>query len=360
MQAEYCVIMAGGKGERFWPCSREETPKQLLNIFGDATLIEQTVLRLSPLIPFENILIVTNAKYADKMRMLLPQLPPDNIIGEPCGRDTAPCVALAAGVIKARAGTEDAVMLLLPSDHCIHDVADFQKDLKACCGLARESASLVTIGIQPTFPSSDYGYIECGDNIGERTFRVRKFVEKPSVARAGEMLAAGNYKWNSGMFIWKVGTVLDIMRRHAPDLAELAVSLEKARVEGSFAETLAAEYAKCRKISIDYAVMEKAENILVLEASFDWDDIGNWTALSHHFRPDGSGNVAVGKFESLNSDGCIVFSNEPEHLLCAVDMKDAVIVHTPDATLFCPKASTPKIKDLLKKLAENPEMKKYF
>lgn len=360
MSAVYCVIMAGGRGERFWPCSREENPKQLLNIFGDATLIEQTVLRLSPLVPFENILIVTNGKYVDKMRMLLPQLPADNIIGEPCGRDTAPCVALAAGVIKARAGKEDAVMVLLPSDHCIHDVANFQKDLKACCGLARESASLITIGIQPTFPSSDYGYIECGEKIGERTFRVRKFVEKPCAARAAEMLSAGNYKWNSGMFIWKVGTVLDIMRRHAPDLAELSASLEKARLDGSFTETLASEYAKCRKISIDYAVMEKAENILVLEASFDWDDIGSWNALSHHFEADSEGNVSVGRFGSLNSNNCIVFSAEPEHLLCAVDMKDAVIVHTPDATLFCPKGSTPKIKELLKKLAENPDMKKYF
>ncbi len=360
MAAEYCVIMAGGKGERFWPCSREETPKQLLNIFGDATLIEQTVLRLSPLIPFENILIVTNGKYADKMRRLLPQLPAENIIGEPCGRDTAPCVALAAGVIKAKSGTEEAVMLLLPSDHCIHDVAGLQKDLKSCCELARKSPSLITIGIPPTFPSSDYGYIECGEKIGEQAYRVRKFVEKPSAERAAEMLSAGNYKWNSGMFVWKVGTVLDIMRRHAPDLADLSAVLEKAWLDGSFGETLAAEYGKCRKISIDYAVMEKAENILVLDASFDWDDIGNWTALSHHFQADKSGNVVVGKFESLDSNSCIVFSDEPEHLLCAIDMNEAVIVHTRDVTLFCPKNSTPRIKELLKMLAEKPDMKKHF
>ncbi|OQA83947.1 MAG: Alginate biosynthesis protein AlgA [Lentisphaerae bacterium ADurb.Bin242] len=360
MAAEYCVIMAGGKGERFWPCSREETPKQLLNIFGDTTLIEQTVLRLVPMIPFENILIVTNRKYADKMRALLPQLPPDNIIGEPCGRDTAPCVALAAGVIKARAGTEDAVMLLLPSDHCIHDAANFQKDLKSCCELARKSSSLITIGIPPTFPSSDYGYIECGEKIGERTCRVRKFVEKPSAGRAAEMLASGNYKWNSGMFVWKVGTVLDILRRHAPDLADLSSALEKAWLDGTFRDVLSAEYETCRKISIDYAVMEKADNIVVLEASFDWDDIGNWTALSHHFQPDKAGNVVVGKFESLNSHDCIIFSGAPDHLLCAIDMNDAVIVHTPDVTLFCPKNSTPKIKEFLAMLAGKPEMKIHF
>ena len=228
MTAVYCVIMAGGKGERFWPCSREENPKQLLNIFGDGTLIEQTVLRLIPLIPFENILIITNERYADKMRALFPQIPSDNIIGEPCGRDTAPCVALAAGVIKAKAGTEDAVMLLLPSDHCIHDVASLQKDLNACCALAAKTSSLITLGIPPTSPSSDYGYIECGGKIAEHTYQVRKFVEKPSAERAAEMLASGNFKWNSGMFVWKVGTVLDIMRRHAPDLEKLSSVLEKA------------------------------------------------------------------------------------------------------------------------------------
>ena len=229
MNNVYCVIMAGGKGERFWPCSRENTPKQLLNIVGKETLIEQTVLRLIPVVPFENILIITNRKYTEKMRQLLPQLPKENIIGEPCGRDTAPCVALAAGVIRKKAGTEDTVMILMPSDHCIHNVAELQKDLEICCRAAAEKPVLATIGIKPFAPSSDYGYIECGKELGEHLYQVRRFVEKPSREKAEEMLAKGNYKWNSGMFIWRVGTVLDIMRRHAPDLTQTMPSWKKRK-----------------------------------------------------------------------------------------------------------------------------------
>lgn len=360
MNNVYCVIMAGGKGERFWPCSRENTPKQLLNIVGKETLIEQTVLRLIPVVPFENILIITNRKYTEKMRALLPQLPKENIIGEPCGRDTAPCVALASGIIRKKAGTEDAVMILMPSDHCIHNVAELQKDLELCCRAAAEKPVLATIGIKPFAPSSDYGYIECGEKLDGSLYRVRRFVEKPSREKAEEMLAEGNFKWNSGMFIWRVGTVLDIMRRHAPDLAQAAGHFCEAWGTPAFEEQLEKEYASCRKISIDYAIMEKAENIVVLEASFDWDDIGNWTALRNHFRADAADNVAIGRFEALDARGCIAFSNEPGHLLCAIDTEELIMIHTPDVTMVCSKNSTPKIKQFLKKLAEKEEMKGYF
>ena len=355
----YCVIMAGGKGERFWPCSRENTPKQLQNLLGGETLIEQTVLRLVPLTAFEKILIITNRKYVEPIRKLLPQLPPENIIGEPCGRDTAPCVALAAGIIRKKTGGENAVMALMPADHCIHDVAALQHDLTTCAEIAAAQPVLATIGINPTRPSPDYGYIECGEKLQPGVFKVKRFVEKPTREKAMELLASGRFKWNSGMFVWRVGTVLDIMRSCAPDLAQLAEHLSDAWGTPGFESALAGEYERCRKISIDYAVMEKAGNIVVQEASFDWDDIGNWTSLRNHFQPDEADNVAVGRFEAVNAHGCIAFSKDPGHLTCAVDTSDLVIVHTPDVTLVCHKNSTGKIKDLLRQLREKEDLKGY-
>ena len=360
MKDLYCVIMAGGKGERFWPCSRENTPKQLQNIVGQETLIEQTVLRLIPLTDFKNILIITNDRYADQIRHLLPQLPAENIIGEPCGRDTAPCVALATGIIRKKSGGEDAVMALMPADHCIHDVAALQHDLNLCREAASAKPVLATIGIKPSHPSPDYGYIECGPEIGDAMYQVRRFVEKPSREKAMELLASGNFKWNSGMFVWQVGTVLGIMRKFAPDLAGLSDRISAAWGTASFSDVLAAEYAACRKISIDYAIMEKAENIVVQEASFDWDDIGNWTSLRNHFIPDNADNVAIGKFEAVNARNCIAFSNDPDHLTCAIDTENLVIVHTGDVTLVCNKNSTEKIKLLLQQLRAKSELKGYL
>ena len=356
----YCVIMAGGKGERFWPCSREDRPKQMLSIVGKGTLIEQTVLRFTSLTPFDHILIITNGKYADAIRELLPQLPPENIIGEPCGRDTAPCVALAAGIIRKKTGGEDAVMALMPSDHCIHDAAALRRDLQDCCRKAAAEPVLTTIGITPDGPIPDYGYIECGEKLENGFYRVRRFIEKPSAEKAKELLASGTFKWNSGMFVWKVGTVLDIMRRHAPDLADAAMRLSEAWDTPAFSEVFAAEYGKCRKISIDYAIMEKAGNIVVKEATFDWDDIGSWTSLRNHFRVDDDGNAAVGLFESIDTRNCIAFSSDPKHLTCAIDAEDLIIVHTADVTLVCRRESAPKLKKLLARLREKENLKGYL
>ncbi|MBQ9335954.1 MAG: mannose-1-phosphate guanylyltransferase [Lentisphaeria bacterium] len=360
MSEFYCVIMAGGKGERFWPCSREERPKQMLNIVGKETLIEQTVLRLTALTPFDHIMIITNAKYAAAIRELLPQLPSENVIGEPCGRDTAPCVALAAGIIRKKTGSEDAVMALMPADHCIHDAAALRRDLDACRQKAEAEPVLTTIGITPDCPSPDYGYIECGEKLENGFYRVRRFVEKPTPEKAKQLLASGTFKWNSGMFVWKVGTVLDIMRQHAPDLAGTAMRLSEAWGTPGFPEVFAAEYDRCRKISIDYAVMEKAGNIVVKEATFDWDDIGNWTSLRNHFEVDANGNVAVGQFESLDSENCIAFSSDPKHLTCAIDASDMIVVHTADVTLVCRRDSAPKIKKFLAQLRGKEHLKGYL
>ena len=349
----FAVIMAGGKGERFWPLSREKRPKQMLNLFGEMSLIEQTVMRLTPLLPPERILIVTNNRYLDRIHSLLPQIPTENLIGEPAGRDTAPCVALAAGIVKARSGGEDAVMLLLPSDHCIVNVNALICDLKRANRLAETSDSIVTIGIRPDFPSSDYGYIECGELIGKDDgIRVRRFREKPDRNTAEEFLRAGNFLWNSGMFAWRVSTILAEMKKNAPPLGILAERIASAWGLPGFSDVLCREYEKAPKISIDYAVMEKAAKIIVLPASFDWDDIGNWTALRNHIEPDEKNNIIHGNAELLDCRDCIVYA-EGEHLVSGIGLDHLVVIETGDATLICKDTSTPKIKELLKKISRD-------
>lgn len=347
----YAVIMAGGKGERFWPMSREEKPKQMLNLFGEISLIEQTVMRLNLFLPFEQILIVTNQKYVMQIQKLLPQLPEENIIGEPMGRDTAPCVALAAGIVKAKSGGEEAVMFLLPSDHCIVNVNALIKDFGSMAEFARTHCALVTIGIKPNFPSSDYGYIECAESIeGSNAFQVRCFREKPDRKTAEEFLKSGNFMWNSGMFAWRVSTILKEIKKNAPELALLAENITKAWGTDEFPEIFKREYENSPRISIDYAVMEKAEKILVLPASFDWDDIGNWTALRNHIKQDDNNNVVHGNAELVDCRNCIIYV-EDEHLISGIDLDNLVIIKTADATLVCKDTSTSRIKELLKKIS---------
>ncbi len=359
-QTLFAVIMAGGKGERFWPLSREQRPKQMLNLFGEVSLIEQTVMRLRSLLPPERILIVTNGRYTERIQTILPYLPKENIIGEPVGRDTAPCVALAAGIIKAKTGDENAVMLLLPSDHCITNVTALIHDLETAAVLAETPGAIVTIGIKPDFPSPDYGYIECGDGVGGGpAFRVRRFREKPDRKTAKEFLQSGNFLWNSGMFAWSVSTILSEMKNRAPELAHLLEHIASAWGQPGFSDVLCREYDNAPKISIDYAVMEKAAEIFVIPASFDWDDIGNWTALRNHIEPRGENNIIQGNAELLGCRDCIVHT-EGEHLISGIDLEHLVIIQTGDATLICKDTSTPKIKDLLKKISLEKKFLKHL
>ena len=356
----FAVVMAGGKGERFWPLSREKRPKQMLNLFGEMSLIEQTVMRLQLLLPLERILIVTNRNYVEQIRNLLPQLPAQNVIGEPMGRDTAPCVALAAGIVKARAGSRDAVMLLLPSDHCIVNVNALIRDLRTASELTRISDSIVTIGIKPDFPSPDYGSIECGEPIGGTgAFRVRRFREKPDRNTAEEFLRSGNFLWNSGMFAWRVSTILSEMEKNAPELAELAEHISDAADRADFSELLRREYENAPKISIDYAVMEKSSNILVISATFDWDDIGNWTALRNHLPAEEANNIVHGNAELLGCRDCIVYS-DGDHLVSGIDLDGLVIIRTEDVTLVCKDTSTARIKELLKKISLKEKFLKHL
>lgn len=359
----YAVIMAGGRGERFWPECRANRPKQLLNLFGNAPLIEQTVLRLQGFVPFHNILIITNEVYLERIRALLPQIPPDNIIGEPCARDTAPCVALAAGVVKAKAGSEDAVMILLPADHFIVRQQAMIADLKACAGAVAGRHAIATIGITPYAPSPNYGYIECGEPLahsGGTFFKVRRFTEKPSVEEAERLLAQGNYKWNSGMFVFSVKTILEEMRIQAPDLHSFAEDAALHWQTEKFSAKRQEDFGRLRRISFDYAIMEHASGILVLEAGFDWDDIGNWTSLRNHYEADGDNNVVHASAELLDCKDCIVFSGDADRLIAGIDLRETVIIQTPDVTLVAPVSSTQKIKQLLEKLSAKKEKQKYL
>ena len=359
-QEIYCVIMAGGRGERFWPYSRKARPKQMLNPLGGDPLLEQTILRLQGFVSEKNIFVITNKDYMEQIRKLCSQLPPENVIGEPCGRNTAPCMALAAGVVQAVARTEDPVMFLLPSDHFVADRNAMIADFRVCCESALEHDALATIGIVPDHPSPDYGYIECGDGISEGVSRVKRFREKPSREEAEQLLASGNFKWNSGIFAFPLKTIRREMQRNAPDLLGLSDRIAAAWGKAGFASVLEKEYEAVRKISIDYAIMEHAESVIVKDATFGWDDIGNWTALRNHFGANGNGNVAPPQAVLQECRNCIVFSEDSSTVIAGIDLDNIVLVKTADAVLACPVNSLDKIRALLGRMAGDPRLKKFL
>lgn len=357
----FAVIMAGGKGERFWPQSRISRPKQLLRLLGNLTMIEQTVNRLKPLMPPENILVITNKDYVDSMQSLLTELPADNIIGEPCGRDTAPCVALAAALVASKTENPDAVMVVLPADHVINDVDAMVAVLSDCAEVA-VGGKIVTIGVNPAFPSTGYGYIKCEapieNGLNTNFYVSGGFREKPDIETAEEFLVAGCYKWNSGMFAWSVATIMNAFKQHAPSLAEGAEVLKNSITQGNFESELKTQYEGFEKISIDYAVMEKVDNVVVAECAFDWDDVGSWTALRNQIKPDEDNNVVRALHVGLDTKNCIVFGDS-KHLISTIDVENLIIVNTEDATLVCKSESAQRIKEIVHKLSENPDWKGY-
>lgn len=361
----YGIVMAGGKGERFWPQSRISHPKQLLRLIGNLTLIEQTVQRLLPLIVPENIIVITNTDYTAPMQSLLSALPPGNIIGEPVGKDTAPCVALATAIVKARhaasRSAEEPVMVMLPADHIIRDTSSMLKVISDSVALARQDG-IVTIGIDPAYPSTGYGYIHCGEELsspsGTKFYRSLGFKEKPDMATAKDFLKDKSYKWNSGMFIWSLKTIYTSFRKFAPAMADKIDLIEKAVDTPNFPKVFFDTYQTFEKISIDYAIMEKAENVSVAQASFDWDDVGSWTALRNQIRPEPGNNVIRGLHQGIDTKDCIIVGDS-KHLIATVDIEDLIVVHTDDATLICNAKSAQKIKDLVRILGVNAELAKF-
>lgn len=361
----FVLIMAGGRGERFWPVSREKTPKQLIRLLGGRSFLQQAVDRVLPLVPAANILIITNAVQAAEVRRQLPELPKENILGEPVGRDTCAAVTLGAAVVGARSTT--AVMAVLPADHVIHDEKGFRQVLSDAFDVASRGQVIVTIGIQPTGPETGYGYIQSGKALPPPAsgkplktplFKVERFVEKPSLEKAQEYLASGDYRWNAGMFVWSFVTITNALAVHQPEMHQACQRWFAAASKGArkLESVLAAEYPAIRKISVDFALMEKAQNVVVADGRFDWDDLGAWPALARHLRQDAEGNAAIGDLVQVDSARNLVFDGRTRGRtpVTMVGVKDSIVVLTDDATLVASKAESQKIKDLVRKLAADP------
>jgi mannose-1-phosphate guanylyltransferase len=343
----YALILAGGSGERFWPLSRKATPKQLLRLFSSQTLVEETVRRLDGFVPQENILVLTNQEQEAAIRELLPDLPGDNILAEPAKRDTAAAIALGVGIIAAR--NPSATMVVLPADHRISDKTAFQADLRSAAAMAQKSGDLITIGITPTWGCPGFGYIERGKQIeNSNTFEVIRFREKPDPDLAESFVRSGNFYWNAGIFLWSVNSILTELNRHAPDLAEFVSAL---RNSSDKKKLLSDRFQGLRKTSIDYAIMEKASRVLVKPATFDWDDVGSWTALSKYLEQL-PGNNAVNCPVTLEAaTNNIVFSDSKTHV-ALLGVSDLVVVQTADAILVCHRHDVEKIKNLVRAIPQ--------
>ena len=368
-QDRYLIIMAGGRGERFWPVSREKTPKQLITLLGERSFLQQAVERVLPLVPLQNILVITNHVQAPEVRKQLPKLPKENVIAEPVGRDTTAAVTLGAAIVGARSTT--GVMAVLPADHVIPEEKKFQQVLDDAFDLAGRGQAIVTIGIKPTEPATGYGYIRVGESLpppqGVKSYktafyRAEQFVEKPNFDTALEYVNSGHYRWNAGMFIWSFVTITEGLQKHQPEM--YAACQRWFKVAGSQAKldrVLAKEYPEIKKISIDYALMEHAQNVIVADGAFEWDDLGSWTALGRHLKHDPEGNSAVADFVHVDGARNIIFdarSKGRRTPIAVVGLRDAILVQTDDATLLAHKSQAQKVKELVKKLAEDPKLKK--
>lgn len=342
------LIMAGGRGERFWPKSRKSLPKQFLSLTDDGrTMIQLTVERIRPLIDLEDIYISTNRAYRGLVMEQLPGIPPENILCEPVGRNTAPCIGLGAVHIAKK--YEDAVMMVLPSDHLIKYNQMFLNALKDGCSIAEKGKNLVTIGITPDYPETGYGYIKfLPQQADGNAYAVDRFVEKPDMETAKEYLESEEYLWNSGMFIWKVSTILDNMKSMLPDLHQGLLNIAEAIGTDKQEMVLEKVFPELESVSIDYGVMEKAENIFILPGVFGWDDVGSWLAVERIQKSNESGNVVTGNIITINSKNNIIQGGKK--LIAAVGLENLIIVDTEDATLICDKGSTPDIKLVLENL----------
>lgn len=361
MPERYVVIMAGGRGERFWPASRQTTPKHLLPIVGETPMLTQTVDRVAGVVPRGNIFVITTQAQLAGVRAACPQLPAGNLVAEPMGRDTAAATGLALLLVKQRA--PQAAFAMLPADHVIHDVAEYARLLEVAFAAAESDDVLVTLGIKPTEPATGFGYIEQTGpwrKIGGRdVMAVKRFVEKPDLATAQNYVASGRYFWNAGMFVWRVPVVEAAFRAHAPELHAGLAAMEAAAKSGGWEKALADGYPALKKISVDYALMEKSTNVVVVPATFDWDDVGAWPAVANHFPPDGANNVLRGLALVEGGAGNIVVSTG-DHLTAVVGASDLIVVHTPDATLVCPKDKAQEIKALLKRLEADAGTEKFL
>jgi mannose-1-phosphate guanylyltransferase len=358
----HAIIMAGGTGTRFWPASRNDKPKQLLELIGNATMLRQTLDRLGDLVPNDRRIVVTNERLVPSVRKQLPELPAAAIVGEPCKRDTAPCIGLAALLVSR--SDPDATMAVMPADHVIRPAERFQAAIRQAADLVEESPGrIVTFGIKPTYPAEVFGYIHRGAPLpaasrgvpapgsASPAFNVQRFKEKPDAATAKKYVDSGEYYWNSGIFVWRAATILAALRERQPEMLKHLEAIVNGWSTNQRDAVFQREFAAIRPISIDYAVMEHAADVAVIEAQFQWDDLGGWQSLARLAGTDSDGNTILGKHLGINTSGSIVRTDD-DHLVVTLGLKDCIVVHTPNATLVANKHDEEQIRQVVKQLEE--------
>ena len=352
MENMYAVILAGGGGERFWPFSTPERPKQFLDVFGGGSLLRRTFLRILPCVPPERTFVITGADFAAATRAELPELPPENIVGEPCRRDTAAACALACALV-AKKGGRDAVAAVLPADHLVADEPAFRRTLADAAAAASRTDAIVTIGIAPEAPSTGFGYIQRGGDaglgLGTPVARALRFAEKPDLASAKAYLASGEYLWNAGLFVWRAETLAREFAKR-PALAALAAAVEAAP-EGGLEGTLAAMYPGLERISFDYAIMEHAPSVLVCRGDFGWDDVGTWEALRRHMPADADGNVAVGGGVTLLGCRNVSAAARTPLPVAVLGAENLIVAVTEAGVLVAAQDRAQDLKAILKKMS---------
>lgn len=352
----YAVILAGGVGTRLWPRSRQATPKQMLDLVRPGiTMLQDTCDRIRPLVPPDRLYVVAAESYRALVQEQLPDMPPDNFLGEPLGRGTAPAIGLAA--VHIRRKDPDAVMMVLPADHIVLDVEAYRRALAVAAAHAR-NGYLVTLGIQPRGPETGYGYIERGRLLpranGGVAYRVARFVEKPDRPTAERFLASGRFYWNGGIFVCRARDMLSEIERLLPDLARALAEVEGALDEGNAADTIARLWPDVPNITIDYGVMERAEHVAVVPLDAGWSDVGTWSSLSEVLPSDAAGNVVLqGDHVAVDTSGTVVYSHRPERVIATIGLHDFVVVDTGDALLVCPKDRAQDVKKVVEILKQH-------
>ncbi len=346
----FAIIMAGGVGSRFWPRSRVRNPKQLLKIFGDDTMIQSSVKRLEGIVPNENIFIITNKVQKLRVKDQLPQIPIENIIDEPFGKNTAPCIGLASLFVKRK--NPEAVTVVLPADHLIQDIEQFQFNVLQAAEFAYKNKGLVTIGIVPTRPETGYGYIQIDETKKtDSVYKVTTFAEKPNLETAKRFIESGDFMWNSGMFIWRVDVILEEIKNLLPDLYLGLETIEKSIENGNYEKTLVKVYGQLAKISIDYGVMEKSKNVYLVKGNFDWNDVGSWESVYQLSSKDKEGNAKVGEVYCRNTKNSYIYSLNKFSAIIGVE--DLIVINTPDALLVCRRQDAQDVKSVVDYLNMN-------
>lgn len=346
----YAVIMAGGVGSRFWPRSKKKLPKQLIKIFGDMTMIQATVDRLSGLVDNENIYIITNELQRPEVIKQLNNVPAENIIEEPFGRNTAACIGLASVIIKAK--DSEAVTIVLPADHIIREKDKFLDTIKNAAQFAYDSKGLVTIGINPTRPETGYGYIQIDDKeVSKNIFKVFTFAEKPNYATALRFLESGDFFWNSGLFIWRVDVILDEIKNLMPDLYEGLIKIQDSLTQPNFKQELKNVYGQLKKVSIDYGIMEKSSKVFLTKGMFTWSDVGSWEEVYQLSEKNNEGNAIIGKvFTDMVVDSYIY---SPDKMTAVIGLDNIIVINHDDTVLVCRRDKAQNVKEVVDFLKMN-------